>query len=416
MSRYSLSHVPDERLLQELPLIAARDHATTAELLAHLAEAELRRLHAAAGYPSMHAYCVGHLRYSEAAAEKRVHAARIAHTHPVLFAMLADGRLSLSTVLVLGPHLTSGNAPELIAECAGKSRSEIEWLLARRCPRPEMFEWGTEAAPRTDDSGNLPAPGRLVPSFSPESGGIPVPLAAPNGTPLGDDRVALQVTVTRATQQKLQRAKELLGFNVPANDTAAVLDRALDALIVALEKKRFGRHTRHRVGHGSTDARHVGSTLREQVAVRDGSRCTFVSNAGQRCPSRHALEYDHVVPLAQGGSTSAENLRLLCPGHNQYEADRRLGREFMAAKRRARPPLVHHANDEFPDAADVRAALVTLGFEKPEIAAAMEFAAGLPRELAAAERVKAILRMRHARRREYAETQTRCAREHAAVP
>ena len=340
MSRYSLSQLSDALLLAELPRIAARDRATTAELLAHLAEAELRRLYAAAGYSSMLAYCVGHLRYSDAAAAKRIHAARIAHAHPVLFDMIADGRMSLATLVVLGPQLTPSHADELIPAASGKSRSELESLLAARAPRPEMFEWGTEAAPRTDDSGNLPAPGRLVPSFSPESGGIPVPLAAPNGTPLGDDRVALQVTVTRATQQKLQRAKELLGFNVPANDTAAVLDRALDALIVALEKQRFGRHTAHRAGRGSSDARHINSTLREQVAERDGGRCTFVSNAGQRCPSRHALEYDHVVPLAQGGSTSAENLRLLCPGHNQYEADRRLGREFMAGELSAvRRPL-----------------------------------------------------------------------------
>ena len=88
----------------------------------------------------------------------------------------------------------------------------------------------------------------------------------------------------------------------------------------------------------------------------------------------------------------------------------------MAAKRRAKPPRVHHAIDEFPDAADVRAALATLGFERPDIATAMEFAAGLPRELAAAERVKAILRMRQAQRREYADGQARRNREHAAVP
>ena len=125
MSRYSLSQLSDALLLAELPRIAARDRATTAELLAHLAEAELRRLYAAAGYSSMLAYCVGHLRYSDAAAAKRIHAARIAHAYPVLFDMIADGRMSLATLVVLGPQLTPSHADELIAAASGKSRRAV---------------------------------------------------------------------------------------------------------------------------------------------------------------------------------------------------------------------------------------------------------------------------------------------------
>ena len=398
MSRYSLSQLSDALLLAELPRIAARDRATTAELLAHLAEAELRRLYAAAGYSSMLAYCMGHLRYSDAAAAKRIHAARIAHAYPVLFDMIADGRMSLATLVVLGPQLTPSHADELIAAASGKSRSELESLLAARAPRPEMFEWGTEPCP--GDSGNSYAPGRVDPAFSTEIGSIPVPSSGGTLKPIDEDRIALQVTVSRHTQQKLQRAKELLGFEIAGNDTAAVLERALDVLIESLEKKRFGRHTKHRASGAASDPRHIPSALRDEVATRDGEQCTFVSEAGQRCESRHALEYDHIVPLAQGGVTRAENLRLLCPAHNQYEADRRLGRAFMNARRKRHAPLVNHARDAFPDAEDVRAALVTVGFSKEQIAPAMEFAAGLPSETSAPERVRAILRLRAASQRE----------------
>ena len=174
-------------------------------------------------------------------------------------------------------------------------------------------------------------------------------------TPLSDDRVALQVTVSRATQLKLQRAKELLGFEVADNDIAAVLERALEALIVTLEKRRLGRHTKHRAGHAQGDSRHVPSALREAVAAHDGEQCAFVSDDGHRCESRHALEFDHILPLAKGGMTRADNLRLLCPGHNQYEADRKLGRTFMNTRRAAQPPLLNHARDAFPDSEDVRA-------------------------------------------------------------
>ena len=99
------------------------------------------------------------------------------------------------------------------------------------------------------------------------------------------------------------------------------------------------------------------------------------------------------------GRTTADNLRLLCAAHNQYEADRKLGRDFMEQKRTNTPPQVNHERKphdfDFEGAPDVKAALVTLGYRKEEVLNAMEFAAGLPAKLTAPERVKAILRKRH---------------------
>jgi len=55
---------------------------------------------------------------------------------------------------------------------------------------------------------------------------------------------------------------------------------------------------------------------------------------------------DHVVPVAKGGATTLKNLRLLCPAHNQYEADRTFGAGFMAEKRgqTRQPQAVSTAN------------------------------------------------------------------------
>jgi hypothetical protein len=40
-----------------------------------------------------------------------------------------------------------------------------------------------------------------------------------------------------------------------------------------------------------------------------------------------------VVPVANGGASTAQNLRLLCRTHNQHEAERMYGSGFMNAKR-----------------------------------------------------------------------------------
>ena len=168
----------------------------------------------------------------------------------MLFERVADGRMSVTTILTLGTRLPCPDADRLIEECSGRSRSEIEWLLAQRFPRPEMFEWGTSAAPTAQAmSGNEPAPGRLDPMISSVSRSIPVPSKQDaKFTPLAEERVALQVTISRETQRKLERAKELLGHEVGKGDAAAILDRALDALVTELEKRKRGKHTRHRAG------------------------------------------------------------------------------------------------------------------------------------------------------------------------
>jgi 5-methylcytosine-specific restriction endonuclease McrA len=73
--------------------------------------------------------------------------------------------------------------------------------------------------------------------------------------------------------------------------------------------------------------------MRREVWRRDGARCTFHAPDGRRCESRRDLEFDHITPVAKGGRTCAENLRLLCRTHNQFEAERVLGRGLIDAKR-----------------------------------------------------------------------------------
>ncbi len=139
VNRYSLTHVPDSALLHDLRSLLARERATTAELLAQLAEVDARKLYAPAGYPSMFAYCVEELRLSEDVAYKRIQVARTALRFPVIFGAVAEGRLNLSGVALLAPHLGEANADELLAAAAGRTRAGIEEWLAQRFPRSELL-------------------------------------------------------------------------------------------------------------------------------------------------------------------------------------------------------------------------------------------------------------------------------------
>jgi len=58
-----------------------------------------------------------------------------------------------------------------------------------------------------------------------------------------------------------------------------------------------------------------------------------VSAKGTRCKARRFLELDHIEPLARGGESTIDNMRMRCRAHNQYEAERVFGSGFMKRKR-----------------------------------------------------------------------------------
>ena len=61
MKSYSLSHLADGELVRELDVIVAQDCATTATMLAHMAEVDARKLYRPGGYPSMYEYCLARI-------------------------------------------------------------------------------------------------------------------------------------------------------------------------------------------------------------------------------------------------------------------------------------------------------------------------------------------------------------------
>ena len=244
MKSYSLTHLSDSALAHDMTALVARERATTAAPLAHLAEFDVRRLYLAAAHPSMYSYCVHELRLSEDAAFKRIHAARAARQHPAIFAALAAGRLHLSAVILLAPHLTPENRDELLAAAAGRSKSEIEQLLAERFPRPDVpARVQALSAPPGQVIDQLSpgivellpdqhAPGRVQASDERLAPGSAERSAdRPKLAPLSPERFALQLTMSQELHDKLRYAQELLSHQVAAGDVAQVLERALDALI-----------------------------------------------------------------------------------------------------------------------------------------------------------------------------------------
>ena len=134
----------------------------------------------------------------------------------------------------------------------------------------------------------------------------------------------------RATVEKIRRAQDLLSHGIPTRNLAQELDQVHDLAIPQLEKQKFATTDRpHAARPATPDSRHIPAEVRRAVYARDGGRCTFIDARGRRCESRHQLEYDHIVPVARGGTSTVGNVRALCRAHNQIAAIDAFGLAFM---------------------------------------------------------------------------------------
>jgi 5-methylcytosine-specific restriction endonuclease McrA len=345
MRDYTLSHLSDAVLLRDLADLIVQERETVASVLAHIAEIDARRLYVPLGYSSMHAYCMEELRLSEDAAYKRIQAARTARRFPVLFTELAEGRLHLTAVCMLAPHLTEENVGELVRAATHRRKSEIDELLACLL-QPHVAAGGasqTQLAPeqvgaeqRAGDEIPL-APEQvedssMSPALAPGQAGRDQRQLAPEQVAASAEGL-VPLMVRPSTRDRLRYVQALLSHAVGA-DASQVLDRALDLLIEQVEKRKFGTGVRNTVRRRTgIRNRYIPASVRRSVWERDQGQCTFTATSGHRCNATTYLEFDHIRPFALGGEPTVEGLRLRCRAHNQYEAERAFGTEFMERKR-----------------------------------------------------------------------------------
>src|SRR5437899_1157412 len=204
----------DQDLLTRLSALAGKERETMAELLAHLATLDDRPdVYAAQGYGSLYAYCTQALRFSEDAACNRIEAARVCRRFPAILELLASGEISLTSVRLLRRHLTPENHQAVLERAKGRTREEIEVLVATVAPQPDAPTFVRK----------LPTPTVLAPApaaqdatpLSPEPLPTPMPLPAPAPAsrpivqPTAPDRYRVQFTIGQQTRKKLRRLQAL---------------------------------------------------------------------------------------------------------------------------------------------------------------------------------------------------------------
>jgi hypothetical protein len=233
----------DVDLIGELKFLVEREKRNLAGLLVHLAEYDLRRLYRDAGYPSLFAYCVKSLGYDENTAYRLITAGRVIKHYPAACALVAAGDLTLTAILVLSPVLTDENCERLLSEVKGKSRRELETIVAGIAPHPtrpdfiqpyqvapEAWMKAAGAAPNctiVEPDGHTPV---VVESNEPREWQAVIPILL--------NRVRIGFDASLVILQLLDRAKQVLSHKYPDGKIEDIMRDALELLLDRRDPER----------------------------------------------------------------------------------------------------------------------------------------------------------------------------------
>ena len=343
-------------LSNQLTALLRKEQSAMADFLLALADFDEKKLWRDLGHASLFSYLRRELGLSAGAAQYRKTAAELVRKFPEAEAALRDGRLCLSSVVELAKVLTPENREDVLPRFFGLSRREAEALAVsirpvEVAPRRDVVTVVRAAAP-PPIADTLPSPphterhpeGPPTPAFRPAeiAGPTARPEPAPDAArqlppspaprdsvePLDGELSRFHVTVSRRFLAKLEATKDALSHARRGASTEEILEAGLD-LLLAEHAKHMGVVEKPRKDPRPTRTDAVPAHVKRAVWIRAGGRCEWRFESGEVCGSTKLLQFDHIVPRAQGGPSTIGNVRLACAPHNQLAARRVFGDAWM---------------------------------------------------------------------------------------
>jgi hypothetical protein len=319
-------------VIEKAKSLRGSEREVVAELVRELSVIYKERLFAEAGYSSLFVFCTDELGYSEGAAWRRTQAAKALLADGSIYERLKTGKLSLCAAAMLEKVIKCENATDIVEQASGKSKRELEVLIAEQLPE--------RCLKRRQETVRVKKVIRSSPSplFTNSESALKQPVQA----------AVKSFTVTLEFSEEemaiIEEAGKILSTHKVKN---AVLGSAKN-LIASKRRRESARDKRLLKGAANTKvsdgtslekraidngrsrpvlhSRYVPADDEHAVEQRDECRCTFVSAEGKRCSETRYLQFDHIIPHALRGESTSKNLRLLCPAHNQLEAEKVFGK------------------------------------------------------------------------------------------
>jgi hypothetical protein len=336
-------------LTKRLAELLRREHGALADFLVALADFDRESRWVELGHTSLFYFLHRELGLSKGAAFYRKTAAELIQRYPEVVEPLRSGKLCITSVVELAKVITPNNRGEVVPRFFHASKREAKAVAAELRPAeaaPHRDVVTVPAAPpkgvtRLGVATSRSTPGAVV-QLDELRGQVPasppfLPPPAPPSTarpdevePLTGDLRRFHTTVSKRFLAKLAAARDALSHSHPGADTEAVLEAALDLLLAANDKKKgLVKKPRPSPARPSASPRHIPAEVKRAVWTRDEGCCRWPLASGGVCGSTTRLEFDHVVPLARGGTSTVSNLRIVCAFHNQLAARQVFGEAWM---------------------------------------------------------------------------------------
>jgi hypothetical protein len=265
---------------------------------------------------------------------KRAQAGRVLWRYPEFIDLIVTGKTHVSHVGTIAPKITEANKDIFLQEIAGKTERDIRTLVA---------SVNRDGSRNRDDEMTFDLKLILTKSQLATLERAKEVLSATGALPTDEDVIAKALEDLLDKRDPLRKAERAVkrsekkrqaldgeGHSVPneLRKTEGVLQTFTTHSIPNVPGLvKAPTLTPHSVPNAR---RPIPAEVKHVVTLKDQGCCSFLLKNGDRCGSRFGIQYDHIKPVAYGGSNVEENIRLLCREHNMIAAVCELGTETLA--------------------------------------------------------------------------------------
>lgn len=253
--------------------LVKEERRISAEVLDHLLEINERCLYLKMGHDSLLKYCVRELKYSEAAAYRRIKAMRLIKEVKGAREKYLSQKINLTQLCKAHSvfeearkeekaYIKPERKLELLTLIENKSSFESENILRAELKMPEK-------------------------------------------------RRVIRVEVDEDVYQDWIKLKGRLAHKDLTSN--GVLAFAINAATREITGQETFSSRRSKAKPLRKNSRYIPIRLRHKLLRKANFKCSY-----PKCESTYALEVDHIKPIKLGGKTTEDNLRVLCRNHNQY--------------------------------------------------------------------------------------------------
>lgn len=295
----NLRPLTDSNLIKNALHLVLEERELLSKVLHHLREIDRRRLFSELGYKSLFDFATRKLGYPEDQAYRRIAAMKLLKELPEIEQKIATGQITL-THIGLAHSLFKQEKKIHHKEISHEQKlAVIEQIANKPVREAEKITLALSSSPF------LAKPDRVH--------------------QISESHIEFKFMAPAEMEKKIDQLKGMLAHKHPSLSLGELFDKLCDLGLsewnkskpkTSASRKRCVNLVQHQAVHRSQ------SQINREVFSIAQNKC-------KSCGSFYALEKDHITPQAKGGSSRAENLRVLCRSCNQRAAIIEFGQQTM---------------------------------------------------------------------------------------